>query len=149
MAEIEHGWKDDGRGHFGCDCGTWSVRASDLSTDDERASKAGYRMWEAHVKEAKRYGFPFVARSPEERRILQAQARASIDMRLPYYVQPDPEYRMKHVAELAQILSVKKAEHQRRPWQTSAGELAIWQEHYDRAVRAYTDPFDTKEHHHG
>lgn len=49
---ADHAWKDDGKGHYACSCGLWSVLERDLSTDPERASNFGYRQWLYHVKVA-------------------------------------------------------------------------------------------------
>lgn len=73
------------------------------------------------------------------------RARVAIDKVKPYAVVGTPESRMADVASFAETLSWARRNHEKRPWETTLDDLAVWQVHYDRAVRAYTDPFDQKD----
>lgn len=89
--------------------------------------------------------YPWEALTEDVKADLREQARARIDAAgNTYRVRGTSETRMKDVAEFARTLSQTKDDHMRRPWNTTALDLAIWQEHYDRAFRAYTDPFGTR-----
>lgn len=72
------------------------------------------------------------------------RARDLIDLVKPYAVVGTPESRMTDVVNFAKSLSWARRNHKKRSWETTLDDLAIWQVHYDRAVRAYTDPFDQK-----
>jgi hypothetical protein len=72
----------------------------------------------------------------------QRMARAGIDSKLPYAVRGTALSRMEAVGYFAAILSWAKDRHRRMPWDMDEVLLAMWQEHYDRAVHAYTRPFE-------
>lgn len=57
---------------------------------------------------------------------------------------PSAEVRMQRVAEIAPLLSQAIALHDQDPDRMSGAQLAIWQAKYDRALKAYTDPFNTR-----
>ncbi len=46
---TNHIYQANGRGGATCICGEWSVRLSDLSSDEDRSRTFAYRLWENHV----------------------------------------------------------------------------------------------------
>ena len=71
---------------------------------------------------------------------MRRRAYRQIEFANPYTVFSNPQQRMENAAQFAQMLSERRERHAKG--QISDLELAIWQEHYRRALHAYTRPFE-------
>lgn len=80
------------------------------------------------------------AAAHHERNRQKNMRRRAYKRAAPYRVHLDPETRMTEVTIKAQTLGWAREEHARG--RLTAMEVAVWEEHYRRAVHAYTRPFE-------
>jgi len=71
---------------------------------------------------------------------MRRRAYKRVQFAAPYRVLSNPETRMTDVTAKAQTLGWAREEHARG--RVSDMELAVWEEHYRRAIHAYTRPFE-------